>query len=576
MKFRLGFLILLFSLVLLPVSALASTWAKTYGGSDDDCATSIQETSDGGFIVAGYTKSFGAGDVNHWILKLNSNGDVSWQKTYGGSSFDYGGSIQETSDGGFIAAGHTDSYGAGGGDYWILKLDANGNVTWQKTYGGSDGEWSPSIQETSDGGFIVVGDTRSYGAGGGDYWILKLDANGNVTWQKTYGGSSIDSARSIKETSDGGFIVAGDTRSFGAGYGDYWILKLDANGNVTWQKTYGGSYLDVALSIQETFDGGFIVAGYTISYGVGDYDFWILKLDANGDVAWQKTYGGYQRDTALSIQETSDGGFISAGYTDKWGVNNCWILKLDANGNVTWQKIYNGSSHDYAKSIQETSDGGFIVAGDTKSFGAGENDFWILKLDASGNIPGCDLISNTSVLPANTSVIPANTSIIPVDTNATVTNTAVVPINTAATVVEQCFSTTDLVYAPVTPCRIVDTRLSGYVFWPGTIQGFNVWGGVAFQGGNPAGCPSPNGEPYTVHINVTAVPVAGAGNIVAYPYGSTAPNASLVNYLSSAQNVANSGTIKTCFNCGKDINIKSNNGTTHVVIDVLGYDFKKP
>ena len=220
------------------------------------------------------------------------------------------------------------------------------------------------------------------------------------------------------------------------------------------------------------------------------------------------------------------------------------------------------------------------MAGDTSSFGAGGSDCWVLKLDSSGNIPGCNLIKDTFVVSANTIVIPASTSVTPYNTSATVTSTSVVPINTTASVVEQCFfaeSSTDLSYAPVTPCRIVDTRLAVGAIPPGGIRSYYVRRDVAPQGGNPAGCPSPGDkEPFSVHINVTAVPVSGSGNIVAYPYGFVAPNASMVNYKTGAQNIANGGTIKTCFSCGKDINIQSNYGTTHVVIDVLGYYFDNP
>jgi predicted secreted protein len=231
--------------------------------------------------------------------------------------------------------------------------------------------------------------TNVLGAGGFDWWVLKLDADGNVDWQKLYGGSSDDQANSIQETSDGGFIVAGETQSFGAGSSDYWVLKLDADGNVIWQKAYGGDSVEVARSIQETSDGGFIVAGRTYSYGASNYDGWVLKLDASG--------------------------------------------------NVDWQKTYEGSYYDYAESIQETSDGGFIVAGYTNNFLMEGWDFWVLKLDANGNIPNCNLIQDTSVVPVNTSVTPATTVVVPADTDATVNNTSVDSMDTDAFIDEQCF-----------------------------------------------------------------------------------------------------------------------------------------
>ncbi len=218
-----------------------SYWARTYGGDNTDLALSSQTTPDGGFIVAGHTDSFGAGDWDFWILKLNSSGSIQWQKTYGGGGLDAGPSIQTTSDGGFIVAGTTDSFGAGGYDFLVLKLDSSGNIQWQKTYGANGDDSATSIQATSDGGFIVTGATDSFGAGLEDFWILRLDSSGNIVWQKTYGGSLEDVATSIQATSDGGFIVAGATDSFGAGSSDFWILKLDSTGHpmaeiVWWQR----------------------------------------------------------------------------------------------------------------------------------------------------------------------------------------------------------------------------------------------------------------------------------------------------------------------------------------------------
>jgi hypothetical protein len=286
------------------------TWARAYGGIDDDEAYSVQQTSDGGYLVTGYTDSFGAGfGSNIWVLKLVASGNVSWQKTYGGADDDDARSIQQTSDGGFVVAGYAESFGAGGYDFWILKLDASGNVTWQKTYGGGSKDVAESIQQTLDGGYVVAGYTESFGAGWSDVWVLKLDASGTVQWQKTYGGSSIDRAYSIQQTSDGGFVVAGHTWSFGAGLNDFWVLKLDASGNVSWQKAYGGVSNDEVFSVQQTTDGGFVVAGHTWSFGASLNDFWVLKLDASGSVAWQKTYGDANSDEAYAVQQTSDGGF---------------------------------------------------------------------------------------------------------------------------------------------------------------------------------------------------------------------------------------------------------------------------
>jgi len=417
------------------------TWAKTYGGGYADYATSIQQTSDGGYIVAGYTSSFGARWYDFWVLKLDASGDVVWQKTYGGNDDDWANSIQQTSDSGYIVAGGTWSFGAGNYDFWVLKLDASGDVVWEKTYGGGDWDDATSIQQTSDGGYIVAGVTSSFGAGG-DAWVLKLDASGDVVWQKTYGGGYHDWANSIQQTSDGGYIVAGGTSSFGAGYDDVWVLKLNASGDVVWEKTYGGGDNDFARSIQQTSDSGYIVAGGTWSFGAGLTDFWVLKLDASGDVVWQKTYGGGGEDEARSIQQTSDGGYIVAGRTSSFGAGlwDFWVLKLDASGQVLWQKTYGGGSNDEAYSIQQTSDGGYIVAGLTKSFGAG-GSVWVLKLDASGNVENCtpsNLVQTSNAIPASTSITPSTPSATPTTPSPTITSTGVAGQDSGATSVTQC------------------------------------------------------------------------------------------------------------------------------------------
>ena len=257
-------------------------WQKTFGGSDDDRARSVQETIDGGYIVAGYTWSSSERE-DVYILKLDANGNKLWEKTFGGSDNDGALFIQQTIDGGYIVAGYTKSYGSGWYNAYLLKLDGAGNKVWEKVFGGSSWDEARSIQQTNDGGYVVAGYTSSFGAGSYDVYVLKLDTSGKEVWSKTFGGSSDDLAWSIQQTNDGGYIVAGYTKSFGAGSEDVYILKLDANGNKLWEKTFGGSYDERAYCIQQTRDGGYIVAGYTSSFGVGNYDVYIIKMDANGN-----------------------------------------------------------------------------------------------------------------------------------------------------------------------------------------------------------------------------------------------------------------------------------------------------
>jgi hypothetical protein len=372
-------------------------FAKTYGGTDYDVASSVQQTSDGGYIVAGDKESFVAGYYDFFLIKTDANGNIIWAKTYGGTFNDYAYSVQQTSDGGYIVAGWTTSFGASNGDIFLIKTDANGNIQWAKTYGGGNYDGAFSVQQTSDGGYIVAGVTNSFGAGDRDLFLIKTDANGNVQWAKTYGGTSWDGAESVQQTSDGGYIVAGETSSFGAGSYDFLLIKTDANGNVQWAKTYGGGNYDLAFSVQQTSDGGYIVVGETYSFGAGWYDIFLIKTDANGNIQWAKTYGGTFNDYAYSVQQTADGGYILAGFAYSFSAGgDILLIKTDANGNVQWAKTYGGIGDDAAHSVQQTADGGYIVAGNRNSFSAGDDDIFLIKTDANGDIGSCGIVGNAS------------------------------------------------------------------------------------------------------------------------------------------------------------------------------------
>jgi uncharacterized delta-60 repeat protein/uncharacterized repeat protein (TIGR02543 family) len=434
-------LIIMFFFLFTSFMPLYSQWARTYGGSGDDYALFIQQTSDGGYIIAGNTSSFGAGGFDIWVLKLSSTGTIDWQRTYGGSSSDYALSIQQTNDGGYIVAGYTSSFGAGGNDAWVLKLSSTGTIDWQRTYGGSYHDRAYSIQQTKDGGYIVAGGTNSFGAGDEDSWVLKLSSTGTIDWQRTYGGSYWDRANSIQQTNDGGYIIAGLTESFGAGGLDMWILKLSSTGTIDWQRTYGGSYHDCAYSIQQTSDGGYIVAGYNSSFVAGNSDFWVLKLSSTGTIDWQRIYRGSYREMARCIQQTSDGGYIIAGGTESFGAGryDAWVLKLSSTGTIDWQRTYGGSGNDYAYSIQQTSDGGYIVTGSTYSFGAGDEDIWVLKLYSDGKTDqSCGFIGSSDALIISTNFNPEDTNITPAYTYVTPLVTNVSPQDTNASVIQLC------------------------------------------------------------------------------------------------------------------------------------------
>jgi hypothetical protein len=401
---------MLLTLFLSPISVFAMEWARTYGVNDDDTASSIQQTADGGYIVAGRTgftdTTTGEDYSDIWVLKLDSNGDVSWQKTYDVNNYDSASSIQQTADGGYIVAGATAKY-----DIRYIR---------------------PPNTALSD------------------IWLLKLDSNGDVSWQKTYGGSDDDVATSIQQTADGGYIVAGYTSKYDSSHYplfDIWILKLDSSGDIAWQKTYGGSYYDVATSIQQTADGGYIVAGFTDFYGDLSYIISVLKLDSSGNVSWQKTYRDSQEylwEFGYSIQQTADGDYVVAGcamrletMTDK-----ILLLKLDSNGNLLWKKTYGGSEDENydASSIQQTADGGYIVAGTTYDDYSDDRDVLILKLDSSGEIPGCEIPHTSDAIIDILSFSVEDTNVTPQTSNAVINAPGVSPQNSSAVISNPCES----------------------------------------------------------------------------------------------------------------------------------------
>jgi len=365
-------------------------WTKTYGGTGADVGYSVQQTSDGGFIIAGYTSSFGAGSNDVWLIKTDASGDTLWTRTFGGSESDVGNSVCQTAEGGYIIAGKTASFGAGSNDVWLIKTDASGDTIWTKTFGGSEGEDVSKIQRTSDNGYVILGLTTSYGEGGWDIYLIKTDASGDTLWTKAYGGSNHELGASVQQTLDNGYVITGSTGSFGAGSEDAWLIKTDASGDTLWTKTFGGSEPDRVRSIQQTDDSGYIMTGYTNSFGAGSSDVWLIKTDASGDTLWTKTFGGSEQDQGYSVIQTSDGGYIITGSTKSFGAGSAdvWLIRTDASGDTLWTKTFGGSEADYGPYFDQTTDQGYILAGYTKSYGMGEYDVWLIRIapDVSTNV----------------------------------------------------------------------------------------------------------------------------------------------------------------------------------------------
>ena len=385
----------------------------------------IIQTDDGGYAVTGYACSFN-GDVtgNHgfsdyWVLKIDRNGNTQWSKTYGGTYFDEPQSIEQTPDHGFIIGGFSYSFDGdvvnnhGACDWWILKVDSIGSIQWQQTYGGVLRDLGGHIQPTDDGGYIVYGETGFHQDSTNemlndqDIQVIKLNRTGVIQWQKIFGGSRVEGVNSILQTPDGGFILAIGTRSSDGDFNknhsdnsDIWLMKLDRNGGLQWKKNLGGSGSDIPSSLYPTLDGGYVMAGTSsskdgdINKNYGLDDFLIIKLDSIGNLQWKKSYGGILDDVASSIQQTPDGGYIVSGCTssigndvrENNGLYDIWIIRLNDRGNLLWQKSIGGSGNDFAQIIRQVSGGGYVVAGVSDSGDGditgnhGNTDFWIVKL----------------------------------------------------------------------------------------------------------------------------------------------------------------------------------------------------
>jgi hypothetical protein len=407
-------------------------WERTFGGSEKDFASQVKPTSDGGYVVGGYSYSgasgtktsaaYGLGD--YWIVKLDASGNKQWDRSFGGTNFDGITALQQTSDGGYVlggisfsdASGNKVSAHYGAGDYWVVKLDGNGNKLWDNSFGGTSNEVLHSVRQTSDGGFIlggisfsgISGNKTSASQGAGDFWIVKLDGNGNKQWEKSYGGNDRDELHDLSQTSDGGYVLGGSSRSGvsgnktsanqGTNTSDYWLLKLDGSGTKQWEKVYGGNDADELYSVQQTSDGGYILGGHSYSAASGNktsgnygsHDYWVVKVNSSGNKQWENSYGGDNADELHSVEQTSDGGYRLGGISSSGTSGNktstssgsdsgdYWIVKLDGNGNKQSEQCIRGNYSADIFRLQQTPDGSSIIAG--LSLSSENLDYTIAKL----------------------------------------------------------------------------------------------------------------------------------------------------------------------------------------------------
>jgi len=367
------------------------TFERHYGGAGaDNGGGNVRQTIDGGYIITGQTDSYGVGGTDIYLIKTNLYGDTLWTKTIGGLGDERAFSLNSTNDSGYIISGETSSFGAGNGDAYAIKLNQNGDTLWTRTYGGLSDDMSWDMIQTNDSGYISVGGTMSFGSVSMSVYLVKTDKNGFLEWSNTYSKKNGNIGYGVIQTSDNGYLIAGGAFNTSVNSRDCYVIKTNAIGDTLWTKLIGGLSDDMAYSLCKTNDNNFVICGYTSSSGFGGDDILLCKLNTSGVVLWTKTYGG-PLDEWGTAHLTTDSGFIISGYTQSFGAGNddAYIIKTNNNGDTLWTRTYGGNGNESAGVGQETSDGGFILAGYTNSYG-GDNDVYLIKTDANGHFAGID------------------------------------------------------------------------------------------------------------------------------------------------------------------------------------------
>jgi hypothetical protein len=381
---RLAMILGMFTLLLVSLAHAQQRWERTYGGADYDHGRSVQQTQDGGYVVAGGTYSFG-NQSQVYLIKTNASGDTLWTRTYGGTDVEVGYSIQQTTDMGYIVAGYTNSFVGFGSQAYLVKTNATGDTLWTRTYGDTNNDYGRSVQQTSDGGYIIAGFTDF-----GNYnqvYLIKTNSSGDTLWTRHYWETDYNRGNFVQQTSDGGYIVAGEAYSLGSV--QVYLVKTNASGDTLWTRTYGGADYDYGYSVQQTSDGGFIVVGEGQSFG-NRWKVYLIKTNASGDTLWTRTYGGTSDEGGNSVQQTLDGGYIVTGWAWSFGnQSQVYLVKANASGDTLWTRTYGGPINEVGKSIQQTTDRGYIIAGWTNSYGNWEQ-VYLIKTDSLGRSTGVE------------------------------------------------------------------------------------------------------------------------------------------------------------------------------------------
>jgi hypothetical protein len=378
----------LFLVLIHPVALFSQiTFEKVFEGYYDEQAACVQQTADGGYVIAGSSDPTGSGIMDFYLIKTDSEGNEEWSRLYGGFDYDDCNYVQQVSDGGYVLVGNTESFGSGGSDVYLVKTDASGYVEWSRTFGGSDNDYGRCVQYTQDGGYFIVGYTESYGYGSYDVYVIKTDSSGNVEWSRTYGGTEDDRAMSVIQTTDTGYVIVGYTYSFNVDARDVYLIKTDLNGVEEWSRTYGGSAYDYGWCVQQTVDGGYVITGYSNSFTAVDYDVYLIKTDSEGNEIWSRLLGGDGEDRGYSVCQTSDEGYVITGSTHSFGAGgyDVYLIKTDPNGIESWTQTFGGPRFDYGQCVRQTTDGGYIIAGHTEMTG-GVYDIYLIKTNGNGDV----------------------------------------------------------------------------------------------------------------------------------------------------------------------------------------------